>query len=90
MAYSPAFFHNAHVNMFQPCGYPFLAYSGLCLVKWLPSILVKALHVSSLPQMAEASIPLLNRNNTNVEDLETGTKGIAIIFSVFGSREGQF
>lgn len=39
--------------------------------------------------MAEASSPLLNRNNTNVEDLEAGTKGVAIVFSAFGSKEEE-
>ena len=76
--------------MFQPCGCPFLAYSGLSLVTWLPCILVKVLHLSSLPHRAEASIPLLNRNNTNVEDLEAGTKGIEVIFPAFGSKEEEF
>ena len=64
-----------------------MAYSGLSLVKWLSCILVKALYISFILHMAEASIPVLNRNNTNVEDLEAGTKGIAIIFPGFGSEE---
>ena len=37
--------------------------------------------------MAEASSPLLNGNNTNVEDLEASAKGIAIIFPAFESKE---
>ena len=76
--------------MFHLCGYPFLAYSGLSLVKWLPCILAKALYTSFLPQTAEASIPLLNKNNMNMEDLETATKGIAVIFLAFGPKEEEF
>ena len=30
------------------------------------------------------------QNNTNVEDLEAGTKSIAIIFPASGPKEGEF
>ena len=44
---------------------------------------------SPIPHTAEASSPLLNRNNRNVEDLEAGTKGVAIVFSALGSKEEE-
>ena len=86
----PCFLGNAHTNMFQPCEYPFVAYDGLSLAKRLPRIWVKALQISSPRHLAEASSPLLNSNNTNVEDLEASTKGIAIVFPAFGSKEEEF
>ena len=88
--YSPAFFSNSHINVFQPCGCPFWADAKLSLAKWLPCIPVKALYISFIPHMTQASIPLLDRNNTNVENLKAGSKDIAIFPPVFESKEGEF